>query len=138
MHVSLTPAEQLVVRDATPIDAVALWLELQRLYFAHRGRDTAAPLSLQIPATNHTDVIDLVNAFEKLVAPIAPLVVALGHGALWTAWRRAYARVFQVVSAAPNLRARFPDNRALWLGMLEPFARQLAAVATPLPLLRRA
>ena len=91
-----------------------------------------------IPATIHTDAIDLVNAFETLIAPIAPLVIAVDHGALWFAWRRAYARVFQVVSDAPDLRARFPDNRALWLGMLDPFARSLAALAAPSTVAQRA
>ena len=138
MRAFLTPAEQLVVRDASPADAVLLWHQLRRLYTTHRGLDPSAPAADAIPATIHTDAIDLVNAFEKLIAPIAPLTIAVDHGALWLAWRRAYARVFQVVGDAPNLRARFADNRALWLGMLEPFARRLAALASPTPLARRA
>lgn len=134
----LTPAEQLVVGGAGPADAVALWHQLRRVYTPRRGIDPTAPAADVIPATIHTDAIDLVNAFERLVAPILPRVVALDHGALWLAWRRAYARVFQVVTEAPDLRARFPDNRALWLGMLDPFARSLAALAAPQPIARRA
>ncbi|MEO8553646.1 MAG: hypothetical protein ABI678_26915, partial [Kofleriaceae bacterium] len=107
-------------------------------YATRRGLDPMAPAVDAIPATIHTDAIDLVNAFEKLIAPILPRVLALEHDALWLAWHRAYARVFQVVSDAPDLRARFPDNRALWLGMLDPFARSLAALAAPSTVARAA
>jgi len=137
MHTSLSPAGQLIVRDATPADAVALWHRLRTLYTSRRGIDPSAPADDAIPATIHTDAIDLVNAFEKLGFPTRSRGLGFDHSALWIAWRGAYARVFQVVGDAPDLRARFPDNRALWLGMLEPFARSLATLAVPRSTVRR-
>lgn len=131
LHPYLTPAEQLVVGGGGPSDAVALWHQLHHVYLRHRGFDPNAPAVESIPATIHTDALDLVNAFEKLIAPILPRLVAVEHGALWLAWRRAYAHVLETVTAAPDLRARFPDNRALWLGMLDSMARALSALAPP-------
>lgn len=131
--VSLTPAEQLVVRDARADEAVALWDALRALYLARRGPvsgDTAAP---PVPAVQVADAIDLVNAYERLAMPLAP-ALALGAPALWAAWRQAYARVFAVATHAPNLYAPLPAAADLWRRLLAPFATHLAAFAAHHPI----
>lgn len=122
---SLSPAEQLIVRDAQPTQAVALWRVLRELYLARRGPSRADPT---VPAVLMADAIDLVNAYERLAAPLAA-ALAVGAPALWAAWRQSYARVFAVVSAAPDLYGPLPAPDKLWLALLAPFAEHLAAFA---------
>lgn len=123
---ALTPAEQLVVEHATPTDALVLWRSLRDLYLARRG---PASTGSSVPAVLMADAIDLVNAYERLAAPLAG-ALAVGAPALWAAWRQSYARVFAVVSAAPRLYAPLPAPEKLWHGLLAPFAEHLAAFAT--------
>lgn len=122
---SLTPAEQLVVHGASAAQAVALWRALHELYLVRRG---PAPGGAAVPAVLMADAIDVVNAFERLAAPLAG-ALAVGAPALWAAWRQSYARVFAVVSAAPRLYAPIPAPEKLWHGLLAPFAEHLAAFA---------
>ena len=123
---SFTPAEQLVVPGASPAQAVALWRALHDLYLARRG---PASTGSSVPAVLMADAIDLVNAYERLAAPLAG-ALAVGAPALWAAWRQSYARVFSVVSAAPRLYAPLPAPEKLWHGLLAPFAEHLAAFAS--------
>lgn len=131
--VSLSPAEQLIVRDARAVEAVALWDALRALYLARRGPVPGDATAPPVPAVHVADAIDLVNAFERLALPLAP-ALALGAPALWAAWRQAYARVFAVASAAPELYAPLPAAADLWRRLLAPFAHHLAAFAAHHPI----
>lgn len=132
---TLSPAEQLIVAGARAADAVALWHVLHRLYAGRRGAAASSSAAPVAPAVNHTDAIDLVNAYERLAAPLAA-VLARDAAALWAAWRRSYARVFEVVSAAPDLRAPLPAPSTLWFRLLRPFAEQLQTFAAARPTIR--
>jgi hypothetical protein len=123
INVSLSPAEQLIVTGATPSHAVELVTALRGLYQARRGE--AVP---QVPRIQHDDAIDLVNAFEKLIAPIATALAA-ELPALWNAWRHSYAAVFDRVARVDNLRAPLPNAATFWNHLLEPFAHHVAAFA---------
>lgn len=128
--VTLSPAEQLIVRDATAAEAIDLWRALVALYHARRGPSREDPA---LPAATVADAVDLVNAYERIAAPIAP-ALAYAAPALWAAWRGAYAHVFAVATAAPNLHAPMPGAVALWRGLLEAFAHHLAAFASHAPI----
>ena len=121
--VSLSPAEQLIVRDASAPEAVALWSALRDLYATTRGVDADGD-----PRVLLADAIDLVLAFNRLAAPCM-LAVAASRPALWLAWERATARVFAHANAAPDLFGPVERPAVLWRALLEPFARELAALA---------
>ena len=63
MRAYLTCDDQLVLRDATCADAVAVWRSLHAIYLERRGPDRGAPAGDPVPATTHHDVIELVSAF---------------------------------------------------------------------------
>jgi hypothetical protein len=117
----LTPAAQLVVPDATIADSLELNRELRRVFLERRGPTPPDP---SLPAIQFQDAIELVNAWEKIIAPYAGvLVVHLPQ--LWHAWRTAYSNVFAAVSNAPNLRDRFPHPDTLWFRLFDPLAIHL-------------
>lgn len=124
--VALSPAEQLVVRGATPADAVALLAALRTLYADRRGVVPGA--AGLVPRVQHDDAIDLVNAYDRLAAPLAARL-AFEVPALWAAWRDAYARVFDRVRHTSNLRAPLAGAASLWNSLLTPFGAHLAAFA---------
>ncbi|MEZ4404491.1 MAG: hypothetical protein R3B06_31010 [Kofleriaceae bacterium] len=124
--VALSPAEQLIVRGAAPVDAVPLLAALRTLYADRRGVVAAGPGI--VPRVRHDDAIDLVNAYDRLAAPLAGRL-AIEAPALWAAWRDAYARVFDRVLHATNLRAPLAGAASLWNSLLAPFSTHLAAFA---------
>ena len=122
LAVSLSPAEQLIVRDASPRVAGALVVALRGLYGPVRGLDDAGD-----PRVLLADAIDLVLAFDRLAAPLAPSIQC-SRPALWLAWEHARARVFAHANAAPDLFVPVERPAVLWRALLEPFARELVAL----------
>ncbi|MBP8806719.1 MAG: hypothetical protein KBG48_11480 [Kofleriaceae bacterium] len=121
--VHLTPADQLVVRDAHARSAVALLTAVRTLYQSRRGLDVAGA-----PRVLHDDALDLINAFEAIAAPIAAHLAQVKPG-LWRAWRRAYDSVWRVVLQVDNVKRPLPDPSMLWDRLLAPFARYLQDAA---------
>lgn len=126
MRAYLTADEQLVLGDAGPADAAAVWRALHGLYLAHRGPDRKSTPLEPVPATTHLDVIEVVSAFEGLASSIRRSAV---RGL--EAWREAYVQTFALIAAAPDRRQVFPHNDVLWLELTRPLAERLAAVQRP-------
>ena len=121
--VHLSPADQLLVRDADAQHAVALFDAVRALYASRRGVDPAGA-----PRVLHDDALDLITAFDAVAAPIAPHLANTKPG-LWNAWRRAYDSVWRAVLNVDNVKRPLPDPSTLWDRLLAPFAAYLQGAA---------